>query len=54
MKLGWGGWQKGAIRPRWRKVFSDLWGNRIRTSLVVASIAVGLFAVGMIATIHSS
>ncbi len=41
------------IRPRWRKVLSDLWGNRIRTLLVVASIAVGLFAVGMIATIHS-
>ena len=42
-----------SIRPRWRKVFSDLWGNRIRTLLVVASIAVGLFAVGMIATINS-
>ncbi|MDR3574639.1 MAG: FtsX-like permease family protein [Anaerolineaceae bacterium] len=42
-----------SIRPRWRKVFSDLLGNRIRTILVVASIAVGLFAVGMIATIHS-
>ena len=30
-----------------------MWGNRIRTLLVVASIAVGLFSVGMIATIHS-
>ena len=36
------------LRPRWSKVFSDLWGDKIRTSLVVASIAVGVFAVGMI------
>lgn len=37
------------LRPRWRKVLSDLWGNRTRSLLVVASIAVGLFAVGIIA-----
>lgn len=41
------------IRPRWRKALSDLWGNKIRSVLVIASIAVGLFAVGMIATVHS-
>ena len=35
--------------PRWRKVLRDLWGNRARTLLVVLSIAVGVFAVGMIA-----
>ena len=35
--------------PRWRKVSADLWGNRTRTILVVLSIAVGVFAVGMIA-----
>jgi putative ABC transport system permease protein len=35
--------------PRWRKVLADLWGNRARTVLVVLSIAVGVFAVGMIA-----
>ena len=35
------------------KVLSDLWGNKVRTLLVVASMAVGLFAVGMIATIHA-
>ncbi|MDR7421501.1 MAG: ABC transporter permease [Armatimonadota bacterium] len=35
--------------PRWRKVASDLWANRTRTVLVVLSIAVGVFAVGMIA-----
>jgi len=40
------------IRPRWAKVFTDLWGNKVRLLLVVASIAVGLFAVGMIATLH--
>ena len=40
-------------RPRWRKVLADLWGNRIRSLLVVASIAVGLFALGVMATIYS-
>ncbi len=35
-------------RPRWRKVLRDLWGNKIRTLLVVMSIAVGVFAIGMI------
>ena len=37
------------LRPRWRKVLADLWEHRARTLLVVASIAVGVFAVGMIA-----
>ena len=37
------------IRPRWRKVLSDLWDNKARTLLVVASISVGVFALGMIA-----
>ncbi len=37
------------IRPRWRKVLRDMWGNKTRTILVVLSIAVGVFAVGMIA-----
>lgn len=36
------------IRPRWRKVMRDLWGNKIRTVLVILSIAIGVFAVGMI------
>jgi putative ABC transport system permease protein len=39
-------------RPRWRKAFSDLWINPTRSLLVVASITVGLFALGTIATIH--
>ena len=37
------------LSPRWRKVVRDLWGNKLRTILVVLSIAVGVFAVGMIA-----
>lgn len=40
---------KPRIRPRWQKVLSDLWDNKVRTLLVVFSIAVGIFAVGMIA-----
>lgn len=41
------------IRPRWYKVLADLWGNRVRSSLVIASIAVGLFAIGIILTLHT-
>ncbi|MBI5950838.1 MAG: FtsX-like permease family protein [Chloroflexi bacterium] len=33
---------------RWKKVYRDLWNNRSRTTLVVLSIAVGVFALGMI------
>jgi putative ABC transport system permease protein len=36
------------LKPRWRKVLRDLWGNKARTVIVVLSIAVGVFAVGMI------
>jgi putative ABC transport system permease protein len=36
-------------RPRWRKVLRDLLGNKTRTLLVVLSIAVGIFAIGMVA-----
>ncbi len=32
----------------WIKVWSDLWGNKIRTGLAVLSIAAGVFAVGAI------
>jgi putative ABC transport system permease protein len=37
------------LSPRWRKVVRDLWGHKARTMLVVISIAVGVFAVGMVA-----
>src|SRR5512133_2783383 len=39
------------FRPRWQKVLTDLWSNRTRSLLVVTSIAVGLFAIGVMATI---
>jgi putative ABC transport system permease protein len=39
-------------RPRWRKALSDLWINPTRSLLVIASITVGLFALGTIATIR--
>jgi putative ABC transport system permease protein len=41
------------MRPRWKKIFSDLWGNKLRSFLVVASITIGLFAVGMITSMHT-
>jgi putative ABC transport system permease protein len=40
------------IKPRWSKVLTDLWDNKLRTILVVASIAVGVFAVGTIVTAY--
>lgn len=36
------------VRPRWRKVWADLAVNKLRTLLVVLSISVGVFAVGMV------
>ena len=36
------------LRPRWRKVFHDLTGSLSRTALVVVSIAVGIFSIGVI------
>jgi putative ABC transport system permease protein len=40
------------LKPRWSKVVADLWDNKLRTLLVVASIAAGVFAVGMITTAY--
>ncbi|MEA5078366.1 MAG: FtsX-like permease family protein [Anaerolineaceae bacterium] len=40
------------IRPRWQKVLADLWINKTRSLLIIASIAVGLLAVGVIATLY--
>ncbi len=37
------------LKPRWRKMLADLWEGKTRTLLVVASITVGVFAVGAIA-----
>lgn len=33
---------------RWIKVYRDLWNNRSRTILIILSIAVGVFAIGLI------
>ena len=38
------------LKPRWSKVRSDLWDDKTRSGLVIASIAVGVFAIGMIIT----
>lgn len=35
--------------PRWRKILGDLWSYKTRTAVVILSIAIGVFAVGMIA-----
>ena len=36
------------LRPRWKKILADFWENKARSLLVVLSIAIGAFAVGMI------
>jgi len=38
------------ISPRWRKVITDLGGNKTRTILVILSIAVGVFAAGYVSS----
>ena len=40
------------LRPRWSKTLSDLWDNKLRTVLVVASIAIGVFSIGMIVSAY--
>ncbi len=41
------------MRPRWKKVFADLWANKTRSLVVILSISIGLFAIGMISTSYS-
>ncbi len=36
------------VNPRWRKVWHDLWGNKLRSLLVILTIAVGVFAIGFV------
>jgi putative ABC transport system permease protein len=33
---------------RWRKVWTDIWGNKTRTTLMVLTILVGVFSVGLV------
>ena len=40
------------MRPSWQKVLADLWADKMRTFLVVTSIAVGVFAIGAIMTTY--
>jgi len=41
------------IRPRWKKALADIGGNVVRSLLVIASITVGLFAVGIISALQN-
>jgi putative ABC transport system permease protein len=41
------------LKPRWRKVLADLWDNKTRTFLVISSIAVGIFSLGMIMSAYA-
>ena len=41
------------LSPRWKKVTRDITGNRARTILVIASIVVGIFAVGVVLHIRT-
>jgi putative ABC transport system permease protein len=41
------------LRPRWYKSLNDLSGNKARTLLIVLSMAVGLFAVGIVLSASS-
>jgi putative ABC transport system permease protein len=36
------------FNPRWKKVLTDFWGHKLRSFLVIASITIGLFAIGLI------
>lgn len=36
------------IKPRWRKVLVDFWENKARLALVIASIFIGVYSIGMI------
>jgi putative ABC transport system permease protein len=36
------------LQPRWKKILGDLWSNKTRTLLVVLSIFIGVFAIGVI------
>jgi len=41
------------LKPRLSKIFSDLWDDKVRTTLVVASISVGVFALGMVISAYA-
>lgn len=41
------------LDPRWRKVLSDLWQYRMRTILIVLTVALGALAVGIVVMINA-
>ena len=41
------------FKPRWRKIFRDLWRSKTRSALIVAVITVGVFSVASILTAYS-
>lgn len=36
------------MKPRWKKVYADFWENKARSLLIIASISIGIFAVGVV------
>jgi len=40
------------LRPRWQKILSDIWKNKSRSLLTIASIGIGLLAFGIIANLY--
>ena len=38
-------------KPRWRKVIADIFDNKMRSFVVLASIFIGVFAIGVIGTL---
>lgn len=40
------------MSSRWKKVWADFWGNKVRTALMVLTITVGVFAVGFVGNMN--
>jgi putative ABC transport system permease protein len=36
------------LNPRWQKIWSDLWANKVRTLLMTLSLVTGVFGIGVI------
>lgn len=36
------------MKPRWKKVIADFWENKARSFLIIASISIGIFSVGVV------
>lgn len=40
------------LSPRWHKIFHDFWSNKIRSALVILSIFIGVFSVGITISLY--